>query len=127
MMARLNKFLSSERKRLVKLIAAGQKKLTDAASEVAALKRHLQALRIFETTTKGKRGVRRKRRGRGPSRRTRVLKAIQNSANGMTRQDILEKLKAKGNKAAEQSVSNALAYLKKAGKVKSQNGHYTSV
>jgi hypothetical protein len=121
----LDKVLSSERRRLKRLMAAGQKKLGNMARELATLKRHLEALSMFESTWKGKTARTSRRRRRGPSRRASVLTTIKNSSNGMSRGQILEKLKVKGDKAAEQSVSNALSYLKKAGTIKSRDGAYT--
>ena len=55
--------------------------------------------------------------------RTTVLEAIQNST-GMSRADLLEHLNVKGDKAGEQSVSNALAALKKAGQIDNRDGTY---
>ena len=124
-MATFSKFLSTERQRLKKLMVAGQKKLKSATGELATLKRHLQALDVFEATRIGKTSRSGKRQRRGPSRRSTVLAALKGSTNGMSRNDLLQKLKMKGNKTGEQSVSNALSFLKKAGKVKSKDGQYT--
>jgi hypothetical protein len=124
-MATFSKFLSGERRRLKKLLAAGQKKLTGVTRELATLKRHLAALDMFESARKGKATRSRERRRRSPSKRPRILAALKNSSNGMTRGEILEKLNAKGNKSAERSITNALSNLKKAGQIRSKNGHYT--
>ena len=53
-MPTFNKFLSTERRRLKKLVAAGQKKLAGMTRELATLKRHLAALDMFESARKGK-------------------------------------------------------------------------
>ena len=124
-MPTFSKFLSTERRRLKKLVAAGQKKLTGMTRELATLKRHLAALDMFESARKGKATPSRQRRHRAPSKRPRILAALKSSSNGMTRREIVEKLHAKGNKSAEQSITNALSNLKKAGQIKSKNGHYT--
>lgn len=45
-------------------------------------------------------------------------------ADGITRAELLIKMDAKGNKPAEQSISNAVAALKKAGIVSGEDGTY---
>ena len=120
-MLTLIKVLSGERRRLKKLVAVGQKKLVGITRELATLKRHLAALDMFESARKGKTTrSRQRRRSRGPSRRPRILAALKSSSNGITRGEILEKLHAKGNKSAEQSITNALSNLKKAGQITSK-------
>ena len=65
------------------------------------------------------------RRRRGPSRRAAIVSMIEASGSeGIGRSDIIAQLNVKGDKAAEQSVSNALAALKKAGTVDHQDGKY---
>jgi hypothetical protein len=49
------------------------------------------------------------------------------SSNGLSRSEILESLGLKGDKSGEQSVSNALTALKKAGRVTSNEGRYATV
>jgi hypothetical protein len=64
-----------------------------------------------------------------PKRRTGVrndvLNAVKAAPNGISRSDILEALGAKGDKRAEQSISNALANLKKAEQLTLNDGVYT--
>ena len=57
--------------------------------------------------------------------RDQVLAVIQQS-DGMARADLLKTMEAVGNKSAEQSISNALAALKKAGIIKAENGVYSA-
>lgn len=59
--------------------------------------------------------------------RQEVLAVVQQSADGISRADILEKLDAKGDKSAEQSVSNALAALKKQNTITGDDGIYKVV
>lgn len=59
--------------------------------------------------------------------RQQVLKSVQDSPRGLSRADVLEKLGAKGDKSAEQSVSNALAALKKNKSISATNGIYRAV
>ena len=57
-----------------------------------------------------------------------VLDAVRASgADGVNRADLLHALGMKGNKSGEQSVSNALSALKKAGATSSKNGRYIAV
>ena len=57
--------------------------------------------------------------------REQVLAAIKGTP-GISRAALLDKLNAKGDKSAEQSVSNALAALKKAGSITGADGSYTA-
>ncbi len=82
-MPTFNKFLSGERRRLKKLVAAGQKKLVGMTRELANLKRHLAALDMFESTRKGRATGSRGRKRRGSSKRPRILAALKSSSNGM--------------------------------------------
>ena len=70
---------------------------------------------------------RKTRRRRGPSRRAAIVSMIEASGSeGIGRADIIAQLNVKGDKSAEQSVSNALAALKKAGAVGHQDGKYSA-
>jgi len=53
-----------------------------------------------------------------------VLAAIKETGS-INRSDLLAKLDAKGDTKAEQSISNALANLKKAGTISASGGNYT--
>lgn len=66
-----------------------------------------------------------KPRGRRGNVRDTVLATIKDTPGGINRADLLVKLEAKGDKAAEQSISNALANLKKAGTITATDGTYT--
>lgn len=57
--------------------------------------------------------------------RDQVLAVIQQS-DGLARADLLKTMEAAGDKKAEQSISNALAALKKAGIIVATNGVYTA-
>jgi hypothetical protein len=59
--------------------------------------------------------------------RDQVLAIIQGAgADGINRSDLLEKLEAKGDKTAEQSISNAISALKKANAIAGEKGNYTA-
>jgi hypothetical protein len=53
-----------------------------------------------------------------------VLRVVSEHGEGVSRSKILELMDAKGEKSAEQSISNALAALKKAGTITLANGVY---
>ena len=70
---------------------------------------------------------RKTRRRRGPSRRAAIVSMIEASGSeGIGRADIIAQLNVKGDKSAEQSVSNALAAMKKAGTVDHKDGKYSA-
>ena len=56
--------------------------------------------------------------------REEVLGLISSSSTGLNRSAILEQLHAKGDTKAEQSISNALSNLKKAGDITAEDGIY---
>lgn len=62
--------------------------------------------------------------GRRGNVRSDVLRVIEEHGEGINRATILELMGAKGDKKAEQSISNALANLKKAGTVSADGGLY---
>ena len=64
-----------------------------------------------------------KRAGRG-EKQAQVLKLVEAATEGATRGELIEKLGIKGSKSGEQSVSNALNALKKAGKIGSTDGKW---
>ncbi len=59
--------------------------------------------------------------------RQEVLSLIHQSPQGISRSDLLDKLDAKGDKSAEQSISNALSALKKQKAVTGDGGIYKVV
>lgn len=59
--------------------------------------------------------------------RQEVLDTIKAAPEGMSRADLLEKMGAKGDKSAEQSISNALAALKKNNSITADDGVYKAV
>ena len=65
-----------------------------------------------------------KKQARTSGRRTAILELL--SKKAMSRQEILTALEAKGDKRAEQSISNTLSILKKAGRIGLENGIYSS-
>ncbi len=69
--------------------------------------------------------ARKTRRRRRSSRRNEIVRIIGASGgDGIGRAGIITALNVKGNKSAEQSVSNTLSALKKAGEVRHADGKY---
>ena len=135
-----------EKKRLVTQRQAAQERttkiesqLSDLASELAAIDGELAAIEAYE---KARSDVPARRRRRAPkaaapapagtarrrrrgSRRTEILSVIASFGSaGVGRGDIIDTFDVKGDKSAEQSISSALAALKKSGAVKHQDGKY---
>lgn len=55
-----------------------------------------------------------------------VLVMVRGDTKGLSRAAVIEKLSAKGDKSAEQSISNALSALKKAGTLDLKDGRYVA-
>src|SRR4051794_1390192 len=123
------RIIASERKRLEKIINKIRIRKVDIDREFEAVSGELQKIASFFTGSGGKSNGRSGskvgsgRAGRG-QRRQQVLDAITSSPEGATRGEIIEKMGVKGDKALEQSVSNALAALFKSKAVKREDGRY---
>ena len=127
-------YVSRERARLTRARDAARNRKNRIDQELSEIESELAAIQAYEQAKKapGKaaRGGRRpaakagKRAPRGEKRRA-VLDLIKKSA-GLTRGEILERLGVKGDKSAEQSVSNALTALKKQNLVASKDRKYVA-
>jgi len=108
--------LHSERKALVADLETIQKKISAIDLELKAIEAYEQA----------KAGVpRRAGRARKGSKRTEILGLISKSAEGLSRGELIDRIGVKGNKPGEQSISNALSALKRAGSIDSlESGKY---
>src|SRR3954451_1466575 len=125
------RLVAAERKRLQKLRDKVHARRTQIDRELADIDRDLRAMGTFVLS-----GGQSERRasGRGSSsgggragrgqRRQQVLDAIRSGSDGATRGEIIERLNARGDKALEQSISNALAALFKSKSVSRENGRY---
>jgi hypothetical protein len=132
-------FIKKERARLDKARkdalankAAVDKELDSIEQELTALDAYRQAKNGPAGRTAAKRapakragadGARRATGRRGEKRQA-VLNLIKQSPVGLSRGEILVQMGVKGNRSAEQSVSNALSALKKSEKVNSREGKY---
>lgn len=132
------KRLSQQRRDTEKRIGALESELSSLATEMKGIDAELAAIDAYESATAApaprKRRApkadapapaKRTRRRRRASRRAEIVTAIASfGAAGAGRADIIRTLDVKGDKSAEQSVSNALAALKKSGEVTHQDGKY---
>ena len=112
-----------ERNRLVAQITDIEIRQRALQEEMALVKRELSALDAYETAKAGKK---KNSTGRRTSRQDGILQLLQGNAGGMTRGGILEGLGLKGNKSGEQSISNALNNMKKAGTIAVRDGKYVA-
>jgi len=111
-------------------ILAEQQKLTEQLHE---LDRELKAIDAYEAVKQGKDALPRTPRsasnGSRPPRgekRELLVQLLAQHPDGLARGEIIEKLGGKGDKSAEQSISNALSALKKQNKLGSKDGKYVS-
>lgn len=103
------------------LAAAKQEALTKANEAIDALNELGFNYRLMEGSAATKpTGTGRRRSGI----RTDVLEALKAAPQGMPRAMLLEEMGVKGDKSGEQSVSNALSALKKAGEIDNEDGVY---
>ncbi len=128
-------FMSRERTRLTKARDAARNRKQQLDRELSTIESELAAILAYEQASKkapagATKTTRRsaaktgKRAPRGEKRRA-VLELIQKSG-GLTRGEILARLGVKGDKSAEQSVSNALTALKKQSLVASKDRKYVA-
>jgi DNA-binding transcriptional ArsR family regulator len=128
-------FVSRERSRLTRARDSALNRKNKLDQELSEIESELAAIQAYE---QAKKGAPRKAAGRGPrpaaksgrraprgEKRRAVLELIQTS-NGLTRGEILSTLGVKGDKSAEQSVSNALTALKKQNLVASKDRKYVA-
>lgn len=121
-MNHLQEAMQQERQRLNEQRDQLTKQRAEIDDKIAEVDRELKAIDVYEQARTGTTGT--KRRSRGPGVREQVLSAIKKHPAGIARADLLEALEAKGDKRAEQSISNALASLKKSGAITADNGQY---
>ena len=128
-------FVSRERSRLTRARDSALNRKNKLDQELSEIESELAAIQAYE---QAKKGAPRKAAGRGRrpavksgrraprgEKRRAVLELIQTS-DGLTRGEILSTLGVKGDKSAEQSVSNALTALKKQNLVASKDRKYVA-
>lgn len=124
-------FIANQRAELQKKRTAITDEIAKLNASLADIDREMVAIQAYEDAKTGKvktvaTSAAPRTRGRRGDVRTNVIEAIKDS-NGLTRSELLIKLDAKGDKSAENSISNALSALKKAGTLAANDGVYTVV
>ena len=132
-------FIRKERARLDKARKDALASKAVVESELASIEQELTALDAYRQAKDAPAGRTAARRapsrragangggratGRRGEKRQAVLNLIKQNPVGLSRGEILVQMGVKGNRSAEQSVSNALSALKKADKVNSREGKY---
>lgn len=124
----LETVVARERERLTTKRTEIQAQQRELEKQLAEIDREFTAVNAYEAAKKGKTisigGATGSRAPRG-QRQQQIIGYLTSHPNS-TRGDILEALGEKGNKSGEQSVSNALNNMKKAGKIKLADGKYTA-
>ncbi len=122
--ARERERLQAERESLIQ----GRREIDQ---KLAGIEKEFRAVDAYEAAKAGKnvgarasRGPGRGRGARSGSRREAIIAVIRETAAGLSRGEILEKMGLKGDKAGEMSVSNALTALTKSNQVSRESGKY---
>ena len=125
----LETVVARERERLTTKRTEIQAQQRELEKQLAEIDREFTAVNAYEAAKQGKPvsigGATPTRAPRG-QRQTDIMGVLRAHAAGVTRGDILEALGEKGNKSGEQSISNALNNMKKAGKINLADGKYTA-
>jgi hypothetical protein len=133
-MAEFQALIEKERERLTKLAEDYHTQIAEIQGKLAEVHREMRAITAYEEakldkpapirTPRAPRTTSTERAPRG-SKREELIALVRDNPN-ISRGDILAKLDIveKDNKAGAQSVSNALANLKKAGTVLNEGGKY---
>ena len=125
-MADFKEFVRNEREQLSRKRDELIRQRADIDRQIQDIDREFEAVDAYERVKTGKttsRAAPGKRRRTGV--RQNVLEVVRRSPGGISRSAILQEMGAKGDKRAEQSISNALSNLKKQGAVRLDQGAYT--
>ena len=115
-------FIAAQREALTTKRTEMHTRLVLVQAELDDIDRELSAIDTYEAARNGK--PKRVASTKVAGKRSQVLQLIKDSA-GICRADIIEKMGAKGDKSAEQSISNALSALKAKHKItQDQDGSY---
>lgn len=114
-------FIASQREALTTRRTETHTRLLTVQAELDAIDRELLAIDTYEAARNGK--PKRAASTKTTGKRSQLFQLIKDSG-GITRADILDRMGAKGDKAGEQSISNALAALKNQKKITVQDGTY---
>ena len=118
--------ITKEKQRLQKQRDAIKKNIASLERELKSIDAEIKAIQAYETARGVKVKVAGGRRRRKTSRRAEIVAIVKASKTGIGRAGIIDQLGIKGDKSAEQSVSNALSAMKKSGELKHEDGLYSS-
>lgn len=118
--------MAEERTRIHDAIKEAKAKRQEVDREIASLEAQNAAILAYDAALKGKSVAKEPPapRGRKGEKREALRDLIAQHPEGLTRGDVLTEMNAHGNKAAEQSISNALAALKKTGRLVQEGKTY---
>lgn len=124
---------SRERDRIKKLRESKMAEQAQIAEQIKQIDKQLAAIDAYHSTLSGRAApaapagkAARGSRGRRGGKREEILSYIKQKPSGITRGELIEQLGVKGDRSAEQSISNALSALKRTNQVYSSGGRYTS-
>ena len=119
--------IEKERARLGKLRDDLTAQQGGIRTQLADIDKELDAISAYERAKMGKPARQQKatKLSRAPrgAKREELLSLIEETPN-VTRGELIDKLGIKGDKSQEQSISNALAVMKKAGAITATDGKY---
>jgi hypothetical protein len=124
-MSDFQELINKERDRLTKQREDALSRRAKIDDELGSIDRELAAIAAYEAARSAK-TAKRKAGGRAArgTVQTSVLEIIQKVPQGISRGDILATMGTSATKPSEQSISNALSALKKAGRITSKDGKY---
>lgn len=124
----IDDLIPQERERLNKLMEDISTRRTALDAEETSVKGLLRAIQAYEDAKAGKtteaptkKATRAPREPKEDSKRKMILDYLKEP---LTRGELIEKMSIKGNKPKEQSLSNLLGNLKKAGTIAQKDGKY---
>ena len=122
-------YIASERERLTKEREETRAEIEAAQEKLAAIDTEMRAIAAYEAAKKDKspkaaEGEKKPRKPRETGKRQEVFKLVGEYPSGVTVGELKDKLGIKGDKAGEQSLSNALSALKKSGQLTLDDGRY---
>lgn len=126
-MADFKNLIEKERDRLTGLRDEALARRETINQEIATIDTELKAITAYETARVGKKATKKAGATRSGSRTDAIIELLNATPDGLARADILTRLGLKGNKTGEQSISNALNNMRKAGKIaRTKDGLYTT-
>ena len=124
-MTEFEEFVRKEREELSRRRNELINQKKDLDRQLQDIEREFAAVEAYERAKKGGgKAPAASKGGRRTGVRQEVLEVIKRNQGGIKRADILEEMGAKGNKRAEQSISNALSNLKKQAHITLEDGAY---